>query len=81
MKTQQNAEEKDAQPKSDQQVEQEFPGFLNQLKWTLISDKIVQDNAIQVSRKRSAISPTNNCSATWATWVQLPRISHGSMTM
>jgi trigger factor len=28
--------------------EQEFPSFLNQLKWTLISDKIVQDNSIQV---------------------------------
>lgn len=35
-------------PKTDEEVEQEFPGFLNQLKWTLISDKIVQDNAIQV---------------------------------
>jgi trigger factor len=36
-------------PKSDEQVEKEFPSFLNQLKWTLVSDKIVQDNAIQVS--------------------------------
>lgn len=36
-------------PKSDEQVDKEFPGFLNQLKWTLISDKIVQDNGIQVS--------------------------------
>ena len=35
-------------PKTDEEVEQEFPGFLNQLKWTLISDKIVQDNGIQV---------------------------------
>ena len=35
--------------KSDEQVEKEFPTFLNQLKWTLISDKIVQDNSIQVS--------------------------------
>ena len=34
--------------KSDEQVEKEFPAFLNQLKWTLISDKIVQENAIQV---------------------------------
>ena len=38
-------------PKSDDQVEKEFPSFLNQLKWTLISDKIVQDNGIQVSRR------------------------------
>jgi trigger factor len=36
-------------PKTDEQVEKEFPGFLNQLKWTLISDKIVQDNGIQVN--------------------------------
>ena len=36
-------------PKSDEEVEKEFPKFLSQLKWTLISDKILQDNAIQVS--------------------------------
>ncbi|MBM3416990.1 MAG: trigger factor [Bacteroidetes bacterium] len=35
--------------KTDEDVEKEFPKFLSQLKWTLISDKIVQDNAIQVS--------------------------------
>jgi len=35
--------------KSDDQVEKEFPGFLSQLKWTLISDKIAQDNTIQVT--------------------------------
>lgn len=35
--------------KTDEQVEAEFPKFISQLKWTLISDKIVQDNAIQVS--------------------------------
>jgi len=39
---------KDQAPKTDEEVEQEFPGFLKQLKWTLISDKITQDNAIQV---------------------------------
>ena len=51
MKTQGNAtsEEQQAAPKSDEEVEKEFPTFLNQLKWTLISDKIVQDNAIQVN--------------------------------
>jgi len=48
LKTQSSAQEKEQAPKSDEQVEQEFPSFLNQLKWTLISDKIVQDNAIQV---------------------------------
>lgn len=35
--------------KTDEQVEQEFPAFLSQLKWTLISDKIVQDNNIHVA--------------------------------
>ncbi len=51
MKTQGNAasEEQQAAPKSEEEVEKEFPTFLNQLKWTLISDKIVQDNAIQVN--------------------------------
>lgn len=35
-------------PKTDEEVEKEFPAFLNQLKWTLITDKIVQGNGIQV---------------------------------
>lgn len=35
--------------KTDEQVEKEFPTFLNQLKWTLISDKIVQEHGIQVN--------------------------------
>jgi trigger factor len=48
LKTQNTSAEKQEEPKSDEQVEQEFPTFLNQLKWTLITDKIVQDNAIQV---------------------------------
>jgi trigger factor len=48
LKTQQGGSEKEVAPKSDEQVEQEFPTFLNQLKWTLISDKMVQENAIQV---------------------------------
>jgi len=38
------------QVKTDEQVEQEFPNFLNQLKWTLITDKMVQENGIQVSQ-------------------------------
>jgi trigger factor len=36
------------QPKSTEQVEQEFPTFINQLKWTLITDKLIQQNSIQV---------------------------------
>jgi trigger factor len=48
VKTQgENAENPDG-GKSDDQVEKEFPTFLNQLKWTLITDKIVQENAIKV---------------------------------
>ena len=34
--------------KSEEQVEKEFPSFLNQLKWTLVSEKIVKENAIEV---------------------------------
>ncbi|WP_300596303.1 trigger factor [Niabella sp.] len=34
--------------KTPEQIEAEMPAFLNQLKWTLITEKIVADNAIQV---------------------------------
>ena len=32
-----------------EEVEAEYPSFINQLKWTLISDKIINDNKIEVS--------------------------------
>src|SRR6476660_286237 len=36
-------------PKTDDEIETEFPAFINQLKWTLISDKIVAENSIQIT--------------------------------
>jgi trigger factor len=38
------------QPKTAEQVEQEYPTFVNQLKWTLITDKIFRENNLQVSQ-------------------------------
>ncbi len=35
--------------KTKEQVEEEFPKFKDQLKWTLISDKIIKDNNLEVS--------------------------------
>jgi len=36
-------------PKTVQQVDEEFPGFKTQLRWTLISDKIVKENGLEVN--------------------------------
>jgi trigger factor len=38
-------------PKSADEVESEFPTFRNQLRWTLVSDRIVQEQGIQVGRE------------------------------
>ncbi len=37
-------------PLSDAQVERDFPGFEHQLRWTLISDKLIQEAGITVDR-------------------------------
>ncbi|HEY0679457.1 MAG TPA: trigger factor [Chitinophagaceae bacterium] len=38
------------QPKNAEQVEQEFPHFINQLKWSLITDKISRENNLEVTQ-------------------------------
>ena len=37
------------EPKTSEQVEQEFPTFKNQLRWTLVSDRIVSEQQLQVT--------------------------------
>ena len=37
------------QQKTQDQAEKEYPGFSDQLKWTLITDKLIQDNNLEVS--------------------------------
>jgi trigger factor len=39
------------QPKSPEQVETEYPSFINSLKWTLIVDRLVKDNNIEVKQE------------------------------
>jgi len=36
------------QPKTAEEAEQDYPTFANQLKWTLVSSKLIQDNKIEV---------------------------------
>lgn len=39
------------QPKTEEEVAKEFPNFDHQLRWTLISDKLILDNDINVSHE------------------------------
>jgi trigger factor len=39
------------QPKSREEVEHEYPNFVNQLKWTLITDQLVQANNVEVKNE------------------------------
>lgn len=48
LKTQETGQN-DAVQKTDEEIEKELPGFLKQVKWNLITDKIVVDNSISVS--------------------------------
>lgn len=36
------------QPKTAEEAEQDYPTFANQLKWTLVSSQLIQDNKIEV---------------------------------
>ncbi|MEO6583445.1 MAG: trigger factor [Ferruginibacter sp.] len=38
-------------PKTAEEAEQEYPAFNNQLKWTLISDRIITENKLEVSNE------------------------------
>ncbi len=38
-------------PKTAEEAETEYPGFSNQLKWTLISDKLITDNKLEVGNE------------------------------
>jgi trigger factor len=49
LRTQGTAEDgSPVEAKSEEEVENEFPNFIKQLKWTLVSDKIVSEQGIQV---------------------------------
>ena len=49
LQTQGDPDQKEKVVKTDEEVEKEFPAFLNQLKWSVITDKIVHDQGIQVT--------------------------------
>jgi trigger factor len=50
LKTQSADGQQQQQPKTDEQVEAEFPTFINQLKWTLIMDELQKKGDVQVQQ-------------------------------
>jgi len=38
-------------PKTEEEVDHEFPGFINQLKWNLITDKVTHENNLEVKKE------------------------------
>lgn len=50
LKTQSADGQQQQQPKTDDQVEAEFPTFINQLKWTLIMDELQKKGDVQVQQ-------------------------------
>ncbi|MBE7173640.1 MAG: trigger factor [Williamsia sp.] len=38
-------------PKTQEEVDKEYPGFVKSLQWSLITEKIIQENGIEVSRE------------------------------
>ncbi len=52
-------QQSDKAPKSAEDVEAEFPRYKNQLKWTLITDKLIRENNLQVSEEELRASMRN----------------------
>ncbi len=50
LKTQSSDGQQQQQPKTDEQVEAEFPTFVNQLKWTLIIDELQKKGDVKVQQ-------------------------------